>query len=116
MATRLLNGIDYPVPGIDTAIKILRPNARWELANREFVNWECDDGTEPPTWDELLKEVEREVEVYNYYLYEREREKLYPDWKTQLDMLYHDIKNGELENGTWIQTIDEIKSRYPKPD
>ena len=31
-------------------------------------------------------------------------------------MLYHDIKNGELENGTWIQTIDEIKSRYPKPD
>ena len=33
---------------------------------------------------------------YNYYLYEREREKLYPDWKTQLDMLYRDIKSGVL--------------------
>ena len=30
-------------------------------------------------------------------------------------MLYHDIKNGNLENGTWIQTIDDIKNKYPKP-
>ena len=34
----------------------------------------------------------------------------------QLDMLYHDIKNGNLENGSWIQAIDEVKNRYPKPD
>ena len=54
MATRILNGFEYPVPGIDTAIKTLRPNARWELSNKEFIAWECDDGSEPPTWDELL--------------------------------------------------------------
>ena len=115
MATRILNGIEYPVPGIDTAIKILRPNARWELQNRNFVIWECDDGTEPPSWDEIVVEVQREVEIYNYYLYEREREKLYPNIKSQLDMLYHDIKNNKLENGTWIKTIDDIKSKHPKP-
>ena len=34
----------------------------------------------------------------------------------QLDMLYHDIKNGNLENGSWIQAIDEVKNKYPKPD
>ena len=61
-------------------------------------------------------EIKREVEIYNYYLYERQREKLYPDWKTQMDMLYHDIKNKNLENGSWIQSIDKIKSRYPKPE
>ena len=77
MTIRIINGIEYPVPGIDTAIKTLRPNAKWELSNREFVIWECDDGSEPPTWDELIAEVEREVEIYNYYLYEREREKFY---------------------------------------
>ena len=115
MATRKINSIEYPVPGIDTAIKILRPNARWELQNRNFVIWECDDGTEPPSWGEIVVEVQREVEIYNYYLYEREREKLYPDIKSQLDMLYHDIKNNKLENGTWIKTIDDIKSKHPKP-
>ena len=31
-------------------------------------------------------------------------------------MLYHDIKNKNLENGSWIQSIDKIKSRYPKPE
>ena len=69
MATRILNGIEYPVPGIDTAIKILRPNARWELQNRNFVIWECDDGTEPPSWDEIVVEVQREVEIYNSVSY-----------------------------------------------
>ena len=34
----------------------------------------------------------------------------------QLDMLYHDIKNGNVENGSWIQAIDSIKEKYPKPD
>ena len=115
MATRMLNGIEYPVPGIDTAIKILRPKARWELVGKEFTIYECDEGTEPPSWDEITTEVKREVDIYNHYLYAREREKLYPDWKTQLDMLYHDIKNGQLENGAWIETIDTIKAKYPKP-
>tara|TARA_B100000212_G_scaffold323215_1_gene283119 strand:- start:751 stop:1101 length:351 start_codon:yes stop_codon:yes gene_type:complete len=115
MATKILNGIEYPVPGIDTAIKILRPKARWEILDKKFTIYECDEGTEPPSWDEITAELKREVEVYNQYLYAREREKSYPDIKSQLDMLYHDIKNSQLENGTWIKTIDDIKSKYPKP-
>jgi hypothetical protein len=120
MGFRKFNGhlteIEYPVPGVDTAINILRPGARWELCNREFVGWEHDEGLEPPTWDEIREEVKREVEIYNYYLYERNRVKEFPELKDQLDMLYHDIKNGNLENGSWIQAIDSIKEKYPKPD
>jgi len=116
MATRKINGVEYPVPGIDTAIRILRPNAKYELFNTKFTDWECPDGSEPPSWDEVETEIKREVEIYNYYLYERQREKLYPDWKTQMDMLYHDIKNKNLENGSWIQFIDNIKSTHPKPE
>ena len=120
MATRKFHDIEYPVPGVDTAIKILRPNARYAFTNLKdddcFNAWEDDTGTTPPTRDEILKEVEREVEIYNYYLYERDREKAFPKMVDQLDMLYHDIKNGNLENGSWIQAIDEVKNRYPKPD
>ena len=36
--------------------------------------------------------------------------------KDQLDMLYHDLKSGNLNNGTWITAIDAVKERNPKPD
>ena len=70
MATRKINGIEYPVPGIDTAIKILRPNAKYELFNTEFTDWECPDGSEPPSWEEVETELKREVEIYSNVLRE----------------------------------------------
>ena len=116
MATRKFNDIEYPVPGIETAIRTLRPGAKWDLSGQTFLRFECDDGSGPPTMDEIYAEMGREVEIYNYYLYERNRVKEFPELKDQLDMLYHDIKNGNLENGSWIQAIDSIKEKYPKPD
>ena len=108
--------VDYPVPGVDTAIRTLRPHGRYELSNKEFVGWKDKTGLEPPTWDEINAEIAREVEIYNYYLYERNREQEFPDWKDQLDMLYHDIKSGNLNNGKWITAIDAVKERHPKPE
>tara|TARA_B100000131_G_scaffold278671_1_gene283346 strand:+ start:447 stop:806 length:360 start_codon:yes stop_codon:yes gene_type:complete len=100
--------VEYPVPGIETAIKTLRPGARWDLSNRTFLAFECDDGSGPPTWEELDAEMERECEIYNYYLYERQRAKEYPKIEDQLDMIYHDIDK-------WRKTIGDIKDKYPKP-
>ena len=31
-------------------------------------------------------------------------------------MLYHDLKSGNLNNGTWIAAIDAVKENNPKPD
>ena len=33
----------------------------------------------------------------------------------QLDMLFHDIENGNLENGSWVQHIRKVKNKFPKP-
>ena len=49
-------------------------------------------------------------------VYERNREKQYPEIKDQLDMLYHDLKSGNLNNGTWITAIDAVKENNPKPE
>lgn len=108
--------VEYPVPGIETAIRTLRPGAKWDLSGKTFLAFECDDGSGPPTWDELNAEMEREVEIYNQYLYERNREKEYPSIKDQLDLLFHDIENGNLQNGQWVQTIRCIKEKHPKPE
>ena len=116
MAFRKFRDIEYPVPGIDTAIEVLRPGAKYQMVNTEFTRWEDSEGREPPTWSEMLTEVHRQREVYDYYSWERDREQQYPDLKDQLDMLYHDIKSGKINNGEWINTIDLIKSRNPKPN
>jgi len=104
------------LPGVDTAIKHLRPNAKWDLYNRTFTRYECPDGTEPPEWSEIEAQIALDVEAYNYYLYARNRETDYGDWKDQLNLLYDDIKSGNLENGQWVQMIEAVKAKHPKPE
>lgn len=115
MTTRKFKSIEYPVPGFDTAIRVLRPGARWTYEEGSIVQWEDPEGREPPSQEEINVEMNREVDIYNYYLYERDREENYPDIKEQLDLLYHDIKNGNLNSGEWITAIDAVKNKYPKP-
>ena len=118
MAFRKFNNIEYPVPGVDTAIQYLKPGCKYDLSvengNYYFLEWQHD--SKPPTKEEIQEELLREVGVYEYYVYERNREKQYPDLKEQLDMLYHDIKEDNLNNGRWIQAITAIKESNPKPD
>lgn len=104
------------LPGVDTAIKYLRPDAKWDLYNRTFTRWECPNGSEPPAWEEVEAQVQRDVETYNYYLYARNREADYGDWKDQLNILYDDIKSGNLENGKWVQMVEAVKEKHPKPE
>ena len=39
------------------------------------------------------------------------RDKAYPSWKDQLDMQYHDKKNGTT---IWEDMIQAVKEKYPK--
>jgi len=104
------------LPGVDTALEVLRPDAKYELINKTFLRWECPNGSQPPTWDEIDRQIEYDVRVYNYYLYARNRETEYGDWKDQLNLLYDDIKSGNLENGKWVQMVEAVKARHPKPE
>jgi hypothetical protein len=61
-----------------------------------------------PSWEEIQNSVKM-IEV------QQKRSVEYPMLEEQLDMLYHDIKSGNLNSGTWIEKIEEIKNRYPKP-
>jgi hypothetical protein len=104
------------LPGVDTAIKYLRPDAKFDLYNKTFTRWECPNGSEPPEWEEVEAQIQKDVDAYNYYLYARNRETEYGDWKDQLNLLYDDIKSGNLENGKWVQMVEAVKARHPKPE
>lgn len=41
----------YRLYGVNTAIDLLRPGAKWQLSNREMTQW--DDPRPCPTWEEI---------------------------------------------------------------
>ena len=119
MSFRKFKNIEYPVPGVDTAIEVLRPGARYDISCSGviFINeWQDHEGRESTTSEEIGAEILREKKIYDYYEYERNREKQYPSVKDQLDALYHDLKSGNLNNGEWIKSIEKIKEDNPKPE
>ena len=47
----------YQLYGIDTAMQLLRPNAKWEVNNRDITKWEDDRPC--PTWEEIDATMEK---------------------------------------------------------
>jgi len=47
----------YQLYGINTAIQLLRPNARWEISGRGFTVWE--DERPCPSWEEVMETMEK---------------------------------------------------------
>jgi hypothetical protein len=74
----------------------------------EYDSLDCwIDSDVKPTWNEI-QEIIKLIEIR----YNRSLE--YPMIGEQLDMLYHDIKSGNLDSGSWVEKIEEIKNKYPK--
>ena len=107
---------------VTKAIESLRPGSLWRIEN------DCYEGIfwlEPPVWEggqkkptqaEVEAEVARLQAEYDEKEYQRQRIPEYGNWKDQLNLLYDDIKSGNLENGKWVQMIEEVKARHPKPE
>ena len=47
----------YQLYGIDTAMHLLRPGAKWEISNTMITRWE--DSRPCPTWEELMDTMEK---------------------------------------------------------
>lgn len=47
----------YRLYGINTAMELLRPGAKWEISNTMFTRWE--DPRPCPTWEEVQKTMEK---------------------------------------------------------
>lgn len=47
----------YKLFGIDTAMYLLRPGAKWEISNNQFTRW--DDERPCPTMKEVYETIEK---------------------------------------------------------
>lgn len=95
---------------IDLAILSLRPGAEWILNGDTYEGLEwLDQSQTKPTLEEINNEIERLQEEYNNKEYQRLRQKEYPSFADQFDLLYH----GGYD--AWKSSIEQIKLKYPKP-
>ena len=83
----------YQLYGIDTAMHLLRPGAKWEISNTTFTRWE--DPRPCPTMDEVKETMEKikdfEDSINTIFTEEQMKELL----KNQ--QIYDKAVNGELK-------------------
>ena len=94
---------------IGDALKSLRPDEKWSIFGDE-IHWSTDNATTQPTDAELNAEIAKLHIEYDSQEYARKRKAEY-DQLNQYEMMFDDKRDGTT---TWVDKINEIKSRYPK--
>lgn len=87
-------------------------NNGWWIEN-DRIHWVKEYEGYKPTEEEVIKKRDQLVKQDDY---KRKRAKEYPPIEEQLDMLYHDIKNGATldKEGRFFTTINKVKEKNPK--
>ena len=106
-------------PSFTTALHVLVPEVKEKsipvifdgFGNITF--WEIYD-KEPPSSQEILEELRKQVIEWERLKYYRDRRESLPDAYDLLWMLYDDIKCGNIEKGSFVSIIDEVVERFPK--
>ena len=121
-AQYLIGNNNKLVCGIDTAIKALRPHARYDMSasggHFEFTRWEDESGSKPPTKEEIFEELEYQNKFIDYWQHFLDRAVNYPDIVVLINLLYEAIDNGEIpgKGSGFYNAIKEVNDKFPKPE
>ena len=121
-AQYLIGSNNKLVCGIDTAIKALRPTARYDMSasggHFEFTRWEDEAQTVAPTKTEIMAELEYQNKFIEHHQHFLDRASNYPDITVLVNLLWEAMDNSEIPGkGTKFHTaIKEVNERFPKPD
>ena len=101
---------NHPI-GVSDALESLIPGAKWTVGNNNYsqLQW-LDENKGCPSKEQIETEIKRLQEEYEAKEYQRLREKEYPSFADQFDLLYH----GGYD--AWKVEIDKVKDKYPKPE
>ena len=123
---------------ISVALRTLTSSIEWGVVNDFDINtieWRDTEMSQPPlsSIQAARQQIADEQNAIEYVKLRTEgqyqpvadnngeivHEKVangYPSIAHQLDLLYHDIKAGNLETGSWIAAIEAVKQQFPKPE
>ena len=61
----IINQEIYQPIGLNEIMKKIRPFAKFRLENKIFTKWEDPTGSQPPTWDEINKQINKDKEEWH---------------------------------------------------
>lgn len=90
--------------------------------NRKFIDSNGDyhwllQGEPLEDWTEIFEDPNQSPDPNYVMPYDARRMHAYPQLSNQLDMLWHELNtSGSITtDGTWFNTIKEVKDTNPKP-
>ena len=101
------------------AIKNLAPGAKFGIYDNSLdkIDWQ-DESISQPSDADIEAELVRLQEEYDAQTYARNRKEEYPDLAEQLDMLWHAIDAGTLDDrdhrNKFYSTLKTVKTNNPK--
>ena len=102
---------------IISAILAINPNAKVSVNAEDFEQITWHDGTAVISKADIQAKQAELQTAYDNNKYQRDREKEYPSWQDQMDMLWHSIdENAELKQKyfAFYEAIKAVKAKYPK--
>ena len=98
---------------IGQAIVAIKEDAQTSILGDDInrITWHDDNPTNITNQQILDKQAELQAD-YDAKQYQRDRAEEYPDIGDQLDMQYHDKKDGTT---TWEDAVQAVKDAHPKP-
>lgn len=92
------------------ALTSIAQGKNWQLHGNTYADllW-FDEPSLKPTEAEVNAEIARLQAEHEANQYQRDREKAYPSYADQFDLLYH----GGYD--AWKASIDAVKQQFPKP-
>jgi len=112
--------MDVQEPGLLEAVYALRPELKdkssFVMDAQGNITYWGDHDSDPPTNQEILQELQRQVDLWNKFKYYRDRKESLPNPYDLLWILYEDIKSGNVENGSFVSLLDEVLEKYPAPE
>ena len=103
---------------IHDALRSLLPeNTVFSVEDNDYTKVEIQtEGVDLPSWEEMQTEIARLQALEDAIEYKHDRKEQYPDIGDQLDMLWHAIDTGTLDQTSeFYTTLKEVKDNNPKP-
>ena len=89
------------------------PNSLWKMGGDDYEGLEWLSDNDKPSKSELeshWEEVQKEAQL------ERVREKRAIAYREEADPIFLKYQRGEATKQQWLDKIEEIKERFPKPE
>lgn len=97
-------------PTLMSVLLELHPTSSFVMRGETWEDLEWLDQTERLPKEVVQAEFDKQLAEWERLEYSRQRAEAYPSIEEQLDVLYHEGYDG------WKSLVDEIKSKYPKPE